>query len=106
MVLTIGVNERVDEGPRNGTLYNSLITFDSNGSLANHHRKLVPTYTERLVWGQDDGNGLKAVKMSIGRLGGLICWEHWMPLLDLRAIDKERMTLDGSGHYHAPIFSI
>lgn len=80
IVLVIGVNERVDQGPGNGTLYNSLLTFNSDGTLSNHHRKLVPTYTERLVWGQGDGNGLKAVDTSVGRIGGLICWEHWMPL--------------------------
>ncbi len=80
VVLVIGVNERVDEGPGNGTLYNSLLTFGPDGSLLNHHRKLVPTYTERLVWGQGDGAGLKAVETPPARVGGLICWEHWMPL--------------------------
>jgi predicted amidohydrolase len=80
VVLVIGVNERIDQGPGNGTLYNSLLIFDSNGKLLNHHRKLIPTYTERLVWGQGNGEGLKAVMSTVGRLGGLICWEHWMPL--------------------------
>lgn len=80
LTLVIGVNERVDSGPGNGTLYNSLLTFGSNGKLLNHHRKLVPTYTERLVWGQGDGAGLEAVETPAGRVGGLICWEHWMPL--------------------------
>ena len=80
VVVVIGVNERVDKGPGNGTLYNSLLTFDSDGSLINHRRKLIPTYTERLVWGQGDGKGLNAADTSVGRVGGLICWEHWMPL--------------------------
>jgi len=80
IVLVMGVNERVDEGPGNGTLYNSLLTFGTDGNLLNHHRKLVPTYTERLVWGQGAGEGLKAVDTTFGRVGGLICWEHWMPL--------------------------
>ena len=80
LTLVIGVNERVESGPGNGTLYNSLLTFTPDGLLANHHRKLVPTYTERLVWGQGDGGGLKSVATSAGRVGGLICWEHWMPL--------------------------
>ncbi|MGI8899119.1 MAG: carbon-nitrogen hydrolase family protein [Pyrinomonadaceae bacterium] len=80
VVLVIGVNERVDQGPGNGTLYNTLLTFNSDGSLVNHHRKLIPTYTERLIWGQGGGAGLKAVDTSAGRVGGLICWEHWMPL--------------------------
>ncbi|MEP6707962.1 MAG: nitrilase-related carbon-nitrogen hydrolase, partial [Pyrinomonadaceae bacterium] len=51
LVLVIGVNEKVESGPGNGTLYNSLLTFGADGQLINHHRKLVPTYTERLVWG-------------------------------------------------------
>jgi nitrilase len=80
VTLVIGVNERVDSGPGNGTLYNSLLTFGPNGELLNHHRKLVPTYTERLVWGPGDGDGLEAVETPVGRVGGLICWEHWMPL--------------------------
>ena len=80
LTLVIGVNERVATGPGNGTLYNSLLTFTPEGVLANHHRKLVPTYTERLVWGQGYGGGLKSVATPAGRVGGLICWEHWMPL--------------------------
>ena len=78
--IVIGVNERVDAGAGNGTLYNSLLIFDETGKLVNHHRKLVPTYTERLVWGQGDGDGLRSVKTEVGRVGALVCWEHWMPL--------------------------
>ncbi len=80
VVVVIGINERVDAGPGNGTLYNSLLTINSDGSIANHRRKLIPTYTERMVWGQGDGANLRAVDTSVGRVGGLICWEHWMPL--------------------------
>ena len=80
IVLIIGINERVEKGAGNGTLYNSLLTFGADGSILNHHRKLVPTYTERLVWGQGDAAGLEAVETNVGRVGGLICWEHWMPL--------------------------
>ncbi len=80
LTLVIGVNERVETGPGNGTLYNSLLTFNADGALANHHRKLVPTHTERLVWGQGDGRGLESIATPAGRIGGLICWEHWMPL--------------------------
>ncbi len=80
VTLVIGANERVDEGIGNGTLYNALLTFDETGTLRNHHRKLIPTYTEKLVHGNGDGDGLKAVKTAVGRVGGLICWEHWMPL--------------------------
>lgn len=71
VVLVIGVNERAGN-----TLYNSLLTFAADGRLVRHHRKLVPTYTERLVWGAGDGSGLAPVD----GIGGLICWEHWMPL--------------------------
>lgn len=80
LTLVIGVNERVDRGAGNGTLYNALLTFDADGRLANHHRKLVPTFTERMVWGQGDAAGLRSVETNAGRVGGLICWEHWMPL--------------------------
>ncbi|MEO7724601.1 MAG: carbon-nitrogen hydrolase family protein [Chthoniobacterales bacterium] len=80
LTLVIGVNERVASGPGNGTLYNSLLTFTAERGLTSHHRKLVPTYTERMIWGQGDGRGLEAVDTPHGRIGGLICWEHWMPL--------------------------
>ena len=63
VTLVVGVQERAGK-----TLFNALLFFGPDGRLLNHHRKLVPTYTERLVW----GHGAK--------LGGLICWEHWMPL--------------------------
>ena len=52
----------------------------AGGELALHHRKLVPTNHERLVWGPGDGRGLRAIETPIGRLGGLICWENYMPL--------------------------
>lgn len=80
VTLVIGVVERVDSGPGRGTLYNTLLTYTPDGALANHHRKLMPTYTERLVWGAGDANGLHAVDTPAARVGGLICWEHWMPL--------------------------
>ena len=80
ITLVVGVIERVESGPGRGTLYNALLTFTPDGQLANHHRKLMPTYTERLVWGAGDANGLGAVDSPAGRVGGLICWEHWMPL--------------------------
>ncbi len=69
----------------------------AEGELANHHRKLTPTYTERLVWGPGDAAGLKAVETPIGRVGGLICWEHWMPLA--------RQALHHSGeHIHVAVW--
>jgi nitrilase len=84
IAMTIGVIERVERGPSRGTLFNTLLTYGPDGSLLNHHRKLVPTYTERLVWGPGDANGIRAVDVPMhatsARVGGLICWEHWMPL--------------------------
>jgi nitrilase len=76
--LVTGVTERDPERP--GTLYNTLLYHAPDGSLALKHRKLVPTNHERLVWGQGDGEGLRAIETGIGRLGGLICWENYMPL--------------------------
>ncbi len=76
--LVLGVNEVDPERP--GTLYNSLLYYSPAGELALHHRKLVPTNHERLVWGPGDGRGLRAIPTELGRLGGLICWENYMPL--------------------------
>ena len=76
--LVTGVNE-IDPA-RPGTLYNTLLYHDPDGRLALRHRKLVPTNHERLVWGQGDGGGLRAIETDFGRLGGLICWENYMPL--------------------------
>jgi predicted amidohydrolase len=80
VTLVVGVTERVAAGAGRGTLYNSLLIYGDSGALLNHHRKLVPTYTERMVWGPGDATGLRAVDTPAGRVGGLICWEHWMPL--------------------------
>jgi nitrilase len=76
--LVTGVNERDPSNP--GTLYNTLLYHSPEGELAVHHRKLVPTNHERLIWGQGDGGGLRAIQTPIGRIGGLICWENYMPL--------------------------
>lgn len=80
VVLVLGIQERVAAGPGHGTLYNSVLCFDADGRLSNHHRKLVPTYTEKLVWGPGDAAGLRAVDTALGRIGAMVCWEHWMPL--------------------------
>jgi nitrilase len=76
--LVTGVNEVEPERP--GTIYNALLYHAPDGTLALHHRKLVPTNHERLIWGQGDGRGLGAVETGFGRIGGLICWENYMPL--------------------------
>ncbi len=76
--LVTGVTER--DPARPGTLYNTLLYHGPDGELALSHRKLVPTNHERLVWGPGDGGGLETVDTPLGRIGGLICWENYMPL--------------------------
>ena len=76
--IVTGVTEVDPERP--GTLYNTLLYHAPDGRLALRHRKLVPTNHERLIWGQGDGSGLRAIPTELGRLGGLICWENYMPL--------------------------
>ena len=78
VVIATGVTEIEPDRP--GTLYNTLLIHDADGRLVLKHRKLVPTNHERLVWGQGDGSGLHAVSTAVGRVGGLICWENYMPL--------------------------
>ncbi len=74
--LVIGVIER--DG---GTLYCTVLFFDPEGKLLGKHRKLMPTAAERLVWGFGDGSTLPVFDTPIGRLGAVICWENYMPLL-------------------------
>ena len=75
MVVSIGVNER--DG---GTLYNTQLLFDADGTLIQRRRKISPTYHERMIWGVGDGSGLRAVDSAVGRIGQLACWEHYNPL--------------------------
>ena len=75
--VAVGVNERDTHG---GTVYNTLLYFDDRGELLGKHRKLMPTGGERLVWGAGDGSTLPVFDTTVGRLGGLICWENYMPL--------------------------
>ncbi len=77
--LAIGVIERETAGSR-GTLYCTLLYFGPDGSLLGKHRKLKPTASERLIWGEGDGSTLTVVETPYGRVGGLICWENYMPL--------------------------
>ena len=74
--LAVGVVERAG-----GTLYCSVLVFGPGGTLLGKHRKLVPTAAERLVWGRGDGSTLPVIDTEIGRLGAVICWENYMPLL-------------------------
>jgi predicted amidohydrolase len=78
--VVLGINERVIEGPGNGTIYNSVIIFDQEGKIRVHHRKLMPTFTEKMLYGLGDGQGLESAQLGFGSVGALICWEHWMPL--------------------------
>jgi nitrilase len=75
--LVMGVDEREEHG---GTIYNTLLYFDPDGRLLGRHRKLMPTHAERLVWGMGDGSDLTVHQTAVGRVGGLICWENYMPL--------------------------
>lgn len=75
MVVVLGVNER-----DHGSLYNTQLIFDADGSLLLQRRKITPTYHERMIWGQGDASGLKVVETRVGRVGALACWEHYNPL--------------------------
>ncbi|MFN2220694.1 MAG: carbon-nitrogen hydrolase family protein [Anaerolineae bacterium] len=77
--VVMGLNERNQEAS-NASLYNSLLYIDDTGKILGTHRKLIPTGGERTVWAQGDGSTLEAYDTSIGKLGGLICWENYMPL--------------------------
>jgi aliphatic nitrilase len=75
MVVVLGVNERDF-----GSLYNTQLIFDADGTLSLKRRKLTPTFHERMVWGQGDAAGLKVVDTRVGKVGALACWEHYNPL--------------------------
>ncbi len=79
IVVVIGINE-IDSEFSGTTLFNTVVTIDSDGKILNRHRKLVLTNPERMVWGQGDAGGLRVVDTAVGRIGGLICWENYMPL--------------------------
>ncbi|NJQ02042.1 carbon-nitrogen hydrolase family protein [Streptomyces zingiberis] len=76
--VVIGFNER--SRPDSATLYNSAATIGPDGELLGVHRKLLPTHAERLVWTPGDAHGLRAHRTPAGRVGSLICWEHWHPI--------------------------
>lgn len=78
--VALGCNE-MDARPEVSTIYNSLVFFDPDGAVLGRHRKLMPTFTERMFWGQGDADDLVVFDTEIGRLGGLICGEHLMTLV-------------------------
>ena len=79
VVLVIGYHE-IDSGVSGSTLFNSCAIIDADGTIANNHRKLMPTNPERMIWGFGDAAGLRVVETAAGRIGALICWENYMPL--------------------------
>lgn len=80
VLVALGLNERA--GAAAGSLYNTLLYVGSDGATLGAHRKLVPTHTERIVWAPSpDAAGLHVHPTEVGRLGGLICWEHWQPVI-------------------------
>jgi nitrilase len=84
--IVIGVTEK---DKTSDTLYCSLLYFSPEGTLLHHHRKIKPTAAERIIWGEGDGRDLNVLDTAIGKIGGLICWENYMPLA--------RMTLYQQG---------
>ena len=86
--LAVGVIER-DSTYSGGTLFCTLLYFGPDGALLGKHRKLKPTAAERIIWGEGDGSTLPVIETPFGRVGGLICWENYMPLA--------RMTMYGKG---------
>jgi nitrilase len=79
VTITLGINEREGSFSR-ATIYNTFVVIGPEGDVLLRHRKLVPTNPERMVWGPGDGVGLGTVETPLGRVGGLICWENYMPL--------------------------
>ncbi len=77
--VVMGMNERNSE-TSNSSLYNTILFIDDNGKILGKHRKLMPTNCERLIWGQGNGSTIKTYDTSVGKIGGLICWENFMPL--------------------------
>ena len=79
VTVSIGIHERDGKFSR-GTLYNTVVLVGPDGEVLNRHRKLMPTNPERMVWGTGDASGLRVSDTPMGRVGGLICWENYMPL--------------------------
>lgn len=101
VVIVLGVTER-----DHGSLYNTQLIFDADGSLVLKRRKITPTYHERMIWGQGDGAGLKVVDTAVGRMGALACWEHYNPLARyaLMAQHEEIHASHFPGSLVGPIF--
>jgi aliphatic nitrilase len=102
MVIVLGVNER-----DHGTLYNTQLVFDADGTLKLKRRKITPTFHERMIWGQGDGAGLQVVQTAVGRVGALACWEHYNPLARyaLMAQHEEIHVAQFPGSLVGPVFA-
>ena len=102
IVVALGVNER-----DHGSLYNTQLIFDANGTLLLKRRKLTPTFHERMIWGQGDGSGLKVANTKVGLVGALACWEHYNPLARyaLMAQHEEIHVAQFPGSLVGPIFA-
>ena len=102
MVVSVGGNER--DG---GSIYNTQRLFDADGTLLQRRRKITPTYNERILWGQGDGSGLRAVDSAAGRIGQLACWEHNNPLARYALIaDGEQIhSAMYPGSFAGPLFA-
>ncbi len=79
-VVVVAGYQEIDGAVSGSTLFNSCVIIDADGTIANNHRKLMPTNPERMVWGFGDGSGLNVVETAVGRIGALLCWENYMPL--------------------------
>ncbi len=79
VTVVMGIDER-DGTVSHSTLYNSAVVIGEDGEILNHHRKLMPTNPERMIWGFGDGAGLRVTDTPVGRIGVLLCWENYMPL--------------------------
>lgn len=105
--LAIGVIER-DTSFSRGTLFCTVLFFDDDGRLLGLHRKLRPTGSERLIWGEGDGSTMPVFDTPVGRIGTLICWENYMPLARMAMYAKGvelllAPTADGRDIWHATI---
>jgi nitrilase len=91
--VAVGIHELAHDSR---TIYNTLLYLSPDGQVVGRHRKLMPTGPERMVWGQGDGSTLTVVQTPFGRLGGLLCWENYMPLA------RAAMYAQGIDVYLAP----
>ena len=85
--LVMGIIER-DRDLSGGTLYCTIVYYGPEGEYLGKHRKLMPTGSERLIWGAGDGSTLTVIDTEFGKVGGLICWENYMPLVRVAMYGK------------------